>query len=176
MRKRQWRTHVAVRIELNETESSREFAAFVDPHLPALRRFAVTLIARDDVDDLVQDTLVRAWKKWEQYDAQRGQPTSWLLAIAADRARRYWVRRLPDLDLAHAPARTTEISEFIDLRRAIRKLPIRQRQAIVLFHYVDLDIAGVATLMHCSQGTVKSTLSDARKSLRQMLGETDEEH
>jgi RNA polymerase sigma-70 factor (ECF subfamily) len=58
----------------------------------------------------------------------------------------------------------------VDVRRAVNELPIRQRTAIVLFHYADLPVADIAALMDCSVGTVKSTLHDARRALALRLG------
>ncbi|HZZ97499.1 MAG TPA: sigma factor-like helix-turn-helix DNA-binding protein, partial [Jatrophihabitantaceae bacterium] len=61
----------------------------------------------------------------------------------------------------------------LDLRAALGKLSRRQRLAIELHYYLGFPLAEVATLMDCAEGTVKSTLSDARARLRHLLGEDD---
>ena len=148
------------------------FRSFVTPHLAALRRFASVLVRPADVDDLVQDTLARAWVKHATFDPDRGAPVSWMMAIMADRARKQWRAATPLLGLAERDSPVAEPdTATIDLRRAVDALPTRQRTAIVLHHYLDLPIAETARYMKCSSGTVKSTLSDARKSLAKRLGE-----
>jgi RNA polymerase sigma-70 factor (ECF subfamily) len=57
----------------------------------------------------------------------------------------------------------------IDIRHAVGLLPPRQRLAVDCVYYVGLSVAETASVMRCSEGTVKSTLSDARKRLRLRL-------
>src|SRR5215467_11041704 len=75
------------------------FRELVTPHLAALQRFATVLVRSADVEDLVQETLTRAWIKHRQFDPQRGAPVSWLMAIMADRARKRWRTAVPCLQL-----------------------------------------------------------------------------
>src|SRR2546423_2135232 len=69
------------------------FVAWVRPHLVAMARLAGRLAVGADRDDIVQEALARAWAKRSQYDAGRGTPSAWLLAITADQARKA-VRRM----------------------------------------------------------------------------------
>lgn len=155
---------------------SDDFAEWVRPHVATMRRYAAVLDPARDPDDLVQDSLERAWARWETYSSERGSARTWLLAILADRARRSRVRsqrlNLVDLDpdLAAEQA-STDRSELLDVRRAVEQLPSRQRHTVVLFYYVDLTVAETAAALGCSAGTVKSTLSDARANLAKLLGE-----
>jgi RNA polymerase sigma-70 factor (ECF subfamily) len=59
----------------------------------------------------------------------------------------------------------------LDLTRAVRQLSARQRLAVSLYYYLDLPVAEVAVAMSCSPGTVKSTLSDARHRLQELLAD-----
>ena len=61
----------------------------------------------------------------------------------------------------------------LDLQAALRELAPRQRLAVELHYYLGFPVTEVATLMDCAEGTVKSTLSDARARLRHLLGEED---
>ncbi|WP_375499823.1 RNA polymerase sigma factor [uncultured Jatrophihabitans sp.] len=150
-----------------------DFAA----HRSTMFRFAVTLSSLDDADDLVQDALARAWTKRAQFDPDRGSLRSWLLAIVADQARSRWRRRRPVEELLDpgaltVPGADTSTPHSADLHAAIRRLPPRQRAAIVLHHFVDLSVVDAAAVMGCSAGTVKSTLHDARAALAHALGES----
>jgi RNA polymerase sigma-70 factor (ECF subfamily) len=58
----------------------------------------------------------------------------------------------------------------IDLEKAIAALPSRQRLAVSLHYFAGLSVVEVAQVMRCAEGTVKSTLSDARSKLKDILG------
>ncbi|HST66533.1 MAG TPA: sigma-70 family RNA polymerase sigma factor [Mycobacteriales bacterium] len=148
------------------------FAAWVRPHLPAMARLAARLAPGADRDDVVQDALVRAWTKSHQYDPGRGAPSAWLLAITADRARRARPRRpaAVPLEPEHGPATPQPDGDrTLDLARALDRLTTRQRLAVDCFYYAGLSVAETAAVMGCAEGTVKSTLSDARTRLRPLL-------
>ena len=61
----------------------------------------------------------------------------------------------------------------VDLLRALRALPVRQREATVLFYVADLPLQAVADVMGISDGAVKSHLARAREGLRLSLEERD---
>ena len=58
------------------------------------------------------------------------------------------------------------IPDRLDLARALRALPVRQRQCVVLRHFEDLSVADTARAMGCSEGTVKSQTAKGLASLR----------
>jgi DNA-directed RNA polymerase specialized sigma24 family protein len=154
-------------------DETADFAAWVTPHLPAMGRYASRLVGPADRDDVVQEALVRAWRRRSTYDAERGGSLGWFLAIVADQGRR---RRLRRRDLApFQPSDHTAVlvGVDLDLERAIAGLPARQRTAVDLYYFVDLDIATIAEVMVCAPGTVKATLHQARGRLRELLGDND---
>ena len=57
----------------------------------------------------------------------------------------------------------------MDVERALGRLTRRQRMAVECVYFVGLTVAETAAVMGCSDGTVKSTLSDARARLRSLL-------
>jgi RNA polymerase sigma-70 factor (ECF subfamily) len=132
-------------------------------------RLAARLAPGEDRDDVVQEALVRAWRKRQQYDAERGTPAAWLLAITADQARQSRRRRRPFAQLADLAARVRSSDDRIDVEHALASLPPRQRLAVDCFYFAGLSVGETAAVMHCSEGTVKSTLSDARHRLRPLL-------
>jgi len=144
-----------------------QFGAWTVPHLRAMSLLAARLSSDAERDDVVQEALIRAWTKRAQFDSRRGTPSAWLLAITADQARRARRGRRPLLGLL--PGRVSPIDDKLDLAHAITGLSGRQRLAVDCFYFVGLDVAETAAVMRCSQGTVKSTLSDARNRLRKLL-------
>jgi len=151
---------------------AEEFALWVGPHLTAMARLAGRLVPPADRDDVVQEALVRAWRRRGTYDAARGEVGSWLLAIVASCARRSRVRapreQPDDVAVTRRPAAAPD--HDIDLERALHALPKRERIAVALYYFVGLDVAETAAVMRCSAGTVKATLHHARARLRDQLG------
>ncbi len=151
-----------------------EFAEWVRPHIPAMRRLAARLAPELDADDAVQEALLRAWRKRGQFDARRGTPSAWLLAIAADQARQARRRQRQAVLLGEVSGRVQSADDAVDIEFAVGQLPARQRLAVDCFYFVGLSVVETAAVMRCSEGTVKSTLSDARERLRPLLEVRDE--
>ncbi|MFC3894990.1 RNA polymerase sigma factor [Lentzea rhizosphaerae] len=150
--------------------NAEDFAAWAGPHVTAMARLAARLAPGADRDDIVQESLVRAWIKRRQYDAARGAPSAWLLAITADQARKAAakVRRLaPAVDDVAVTGRGPD--DDLDLRTALDQLTERQRLAVDCVYFAGLTVAETAAVMRCAEGTVKSTLADARTKLRTYL-------
>jgi RNA polymerase sigma-70 factor (ECF subfamily) len=148
------------------------FEQWVSPHLGAMARLAARLAPRADRDDVVQEALARAWLKRHQFDERRGSPSAWLLAITADQARKA-ARRTWPVFAANADPPTVSVEERMDLHRALSRLSRRQRLAVDCVYFVGLSVLETAAVMRCSEGTVKSTLADARRKLRNILEVTE---
>jgi RNA polymerase sigma factor (sigma-70 family) len=147
------------------------FVEWVRPHLPAMARLAGRLAVGADRDDVVQEALARAWVKRHQYDVSRGTASSWLLAITADQARKAVKRLRPvaELEDHDAPVSRPDVDARVDVDQALGELSARQRLAVDCYYFADLSVTDTAAVMGCSEGTVKSTLSDARARLRSLL-------
>ena len=146
-------------------------------HIPRLRRYARALIGdRYAADDLVQDTLERAWNKfylWRPGSDLR----AWLFAIMHNvfvnqaRRRRYEIEQPMD-ELPAVPVRATQSEqlELQDVDRALRNLPAEQREVVLLVVVEQLTYGEVSRALDIPIGTVMSRLSRARERLRQSLG------
>ena len=159
-----------------DRDTPEGFTAWVKPHWTAMARLAAR--SGFDPEDILQDALADAWRKRDQFNPQRGSARSWLLAITADQCSKTWRRasrlfgRVTVLPEDGGPANDAgDSSAPVDLERALAHLTARQRLAIDLHYYLGLGVADIAAVMRCSEGTVKSTLSDARARLRRLLGE-----
>jgi RNA polymerase sigma-70 factor (ECF subfamily) len=154
------------------------FDATVQAHLPHLRRYARALTGdRARADDLVQDTLERAWVKFHLW-----QPTlairPWLFAIMHNvfvnqikiHARRQHAP-LSDEDSAQLTARPnqSDMLEVDDLGRCLAQLPVEQREVLLLVSLEDMDYGEVAQVLRIPVGTVTSRLARARMRLRALL-------
>ena len=153
------------------TSAQADFTGFVAPHWELMSRLARRLAPPGEWEDVLQEALGSAWRKRNQYDDARGSARNWLLAVVADQARkghrRLRTRREQELEDRPVDDRPADV----DLARALCRLTARQRAAIELHYYLGLSVADIAQVLRCSDGTVKSTLSDARARLRAQLGE-----
>ena len=105
------------------------------------------------------------------HDEQRGQQTRGRLVT--------WFKRLggaadePVTTADEGPQRELESEQrLLELERAISALPARQREAFLLRNVEELDVAGTAKAMGCSEGSVKTHYSRAVHALRGLLEET----
>lgn len=160
-------------VGVDDDAAGTDFADWVTPHLSAMAALAARLAPQRDRDDIVQDALLRAWRKRSSYDGERGSARVWLLAIVADRARRARTRG-PRAVLIDRSEPAVDPDRDLDLELALRQLSSRQQLAVALHYFLGLSVAEAAVVMGCAEGTVKSTLYDARSRLGVLLEVADE--
>ena len=152
--------------------------------LPRLRRYARALAGqRDDADDLVQDTLERAWSRlhlWRGVVDMRAWLFSIMHNLHVESARRRHVDTVP-LDESDA-ARTAEVAPrdrlaLRDLQSALDALPVEQKEVLLLVGLEDMSYADAAHTLGVPIGTVLSRLSRGRERLRALMeGRNDPVH
>jgi RNA polymerase sigma-70 factor (ECF subfamily) len=123
----------------------------------------------DAAAEAADEAFVRAYERWRRVSTMES-PAGWVHQVGANalrRQKRRWTmegrRNRPGADTVHPPLPQPE------LWAAVRGLPPRQREAVVLRYLGDLPEAEIATAMGISRGTVSSTLADARRSLERIL-------
>ncbi len=153
------------------------FARLLETLRPDLVRFAFWL-ARDRAvaEDVVQETLIRAWKSRDELkDAGAARP--WLLTIVRrEHARLYERKRLPTVDVEQVealgdPALASDGDAGLeDLRRAILQLPDEYREPLVMQVLGGLTTAEIAAELKLTQPAVLTRLFRARNRLRTIYG------
>lgn len=154
-------------------------------HLDALYSFALKLArSRDDAEDLVSDTMLRAIERWEQYHLGTNI-RAWLFTILyhvfVSRKRRIDAREVQQPEDTEGWALFEAVGEadpegrfydsFLDdeITRAIRALPDEYRAAVVLSDLQGLRYAEIAEALGVPEGTVKSRLFRGRRILQRKL-------
>jgi RNA polymerase sigma-70 factor, ECF subfamily len=130
----------------------------------ALHQFLYRHTGGRDVDDLYQETWLRAVRAARRFDPTRRFST-WLFQIAVNLCRD-WHRRPPPepidperlAETAGGPDPADVASAAIDVRRLLAALPEAQRSAVILRYFHDLGEDEVAEILGCPRGTVKSRL------------------
>jgi RNA polymerase sigma-70 factor (ECF subfamily) len=132
---------------------------------------------RETGRDVAQEALARTYKEWARV-GRLERPGAWTRRVvgnlARDHARHRAVqrRRLPELARrTQAGAVVSDIGHDGEFWAAVATLPDRQRTAVALFYVGDRSISQVAEDMGVREGTVKTTLHQARIQLRELLSE-----
>ncbi len=162
------------------------FEQHVVPEIPVLLRVAYSLTSQKaDAEDLVQDTLVRAYRAIDRFDGEH--PRAWLLTILRNTRSNSGRRRRPHLlreaearldHLEKAPAQVSTEESVLDnrfeaaLEQALDSLPEKYRAVVLLVDVDGLSYAEAAAALGVPDGTVMSRLHRARARLRKHLAET----
>jgi RNA polymerase sigma-70 factor (sigma-E family) len=151
-------------------EAVRFEEAFPDLYRLAYRVSFRVLGDRGDAEDVAQEALARSHVRWTRL---RDHPQGWVVTVATNLAIDRLRRRQRSTGPVSEPVALVEthLSERIDLARALRRLPRRQRQVVVLRYLADWPELDVADALGCSPGTVKSHASRGLAHLRQHLEE-----
>jgi RNA polymerase sigma-70 factor (sigma-E family) len=152
--------------------------ALYEAHALALIRLAVVMVGdRPTAEDVVQEAFCGLYRRWAAL-SDPGKALSYLRSSVMNGCRSLLRRRSrqPTGAIGNLAGESAEMAALIGEERqqvllGIRRLPDRQRQALVLRYYLDLDEEEIAQVMGISRGTVKSTASRALAALGRMLGE-----
>ena len=146
------------------------FDEFVAARSPHLLRIAFLLTRNQPAaQDLLQDTLLKAWFAWPRISAD---PVAYVRKVLFNTflsgLRQRWRGELPSDSLPDAgqPDRADTIADRLALWQALGRLPRKQRALVVLRYFEDLSEAQAADVLGVSGGTVKSQTSRALARLR----------
>ncbi len=159
------------------TLSDQEFKQNLASAIPNLRAFGRSLCGdRETADDLVQETMLRAWAARGRFEAGTNFK-AWSFTILRNlyfsqvRRRRFvgeWDDLAADRILA-APSSQDKAIELRDLMRALQQLPAPQREALILVGAGGLSYEETAEITGVALGTVKSRVGRARAALEAIL-------
>lgn len=170
---------------MGEAAQRARFEAEALVHLDALYSFALKLArVRDDAEDLVSDTVLRAFERWDQYRLGTNI-RAWLFTILyhvfVSRKRRVDKREVAEGDgdtgwsprdaVGEADPEGRFYDSFLDdeIVRAIDALPEEYRTAVVLSDIQEMRYAEIAQILGIPEGTVKSRLFRGRRLLQRKL-------
>lgn len=134
---------------------------------------------RSRAEDLAQEAFLRAFRSLGTWRREAAFST-WLFALATN-LHRSEIRRIPPptapLDAQAEPYGRESTSRNLELadqdravRRAVDTLPVKYREAVILFYFQDMDVAAAARSLRVPEGTLKARLARARHLLRRKLG------
>ena len=165
-----------------ETDDRSTFRRDLLAAIPSLRAFAMSLAQNADrADDLVQETLVKAWDKQASFQPGTNLK-AWVFTILRNEfysQMRKRGREVQDSDgaitgrVAVHPGQHGAM-DLGDFRAALETLPEDQREAIILIGASGFSYEEAAEICGCAIGTIKSRVSRARSRLQEILGVSGE--
>ncbi|MEI9513700.1 sigma-70 family RNA polymerase sigma factor [Agromyces sp. CCNWLW213] len=165
------------------------FAELFDRHSGMVHRYVARRIGVGVADDILSETFLVAFEQRERFDPSLGSARPWLLGIATLLMKRHarlearaWrgmvagtaAQIVPDaIELANDRVDAARMSR--KLAAALRSLPARDRDTLLLYAWGDLDYEGVAAALEVPVGTVRSRLNRVRRVLRAAAGRSADE-
>lgn len=157
--------------------ADRHVTALYQAHALSLARLALLMLGdRDAAQDVVQDAFFGLYRRWDKLASADAAP-AYLRASVLNGCRTLLRRRSRtalqpgEESLESAEAALMHTEEQRAILAAIRRLPARQREALVLRYYLDMSEDQTARAMGVSRGTVKSATSRAIAAIGRMLKE-----
>ncbi|MCM4083435.1 sigma-70 family RNA polymerase sigma factor [Paractinoplanes hotanensis] len=167
-----------------ETDADNRIRELLAEHGAPLARFVqrLTPINRQAAEDVLQETMVRAWRNLDSLPPQEdGRNRRWLFTVARrlviDEARRRQVRPVevtanPDLEYAVLGDETADKAIANDaLRQAVGRLSNTHRQALYEVYFRDRSVEAVAADLNIPVGTVRSRIHYALRTIRAAVSE-----
>jgi len=158
-------------------QARRAVTALYQAHALGLIRLAVVMLGdRPAAEDVVQEAFCGLYRRWHKL-SDTEKALSYVRSSVINGCRSSLRRRRRPADLRWEPPGESAESavlvseEHRQVLAAMRRLPGRQREALVLRFYLDLGEEEIAASMRVTRGTVKSTTSRALTALGRMLGE-----
>ena len=157
-----------------------DFREFVNSRAAPLHRTAYLLCGDWHLaDDLVQETLAKAFRHWRRV-RRADSPDAYVRRILINEANRHWRRHHRSAvwadvaeHMAAVPDSTDDIVNRAELLQALLSLPPRQRATVVLRYLEGLSERETAAVLRCGEGTVKSQTSRALSSLKTFFGKQE---
>ena len=156
---------------------TKSFRDQVIAAIPNLRAFGLSLTARgDQADDLVQETLMKAWKHHDSFEPGSNMK-AWLYTILRNefytqlRKRKREVEDVDDFYSSKVAVHAEQEGhlDMADLRIALAKLPDDQREAVILVGASGLSYEEAAQICNVALGTIKSRVNRGRAKLVELL-------
>ncbi len=157
--------------------------ALYGAHGPALERWASNRFNDDHVaEEVVQETVLAAWRKYDQFDPGRGSERAWMFGIARNVAATRHQRRLRHLrsvpteqvtDTGFDDAELDRIAEQSVIADAINSLSTEHREVVAAAYWEGLSTKQISQRAGIPDGTVKSRLHYALRILRVQLEERE---
>lgn len=164
-------------MQTKQTDKTADFRVLYDRQVVRVYRLALVLLGNPaDAEDVSQQVFTKAWEKQPRFRDDEHE-TAWFITVTRNQCRdlaRGSYRRMR-ADLADAPEPWTTFSSMEDdaLWLAVRELPAKYRVPLYLHYCEGYTLRELSRMLHRNESTLQTQLADARKILRNILGNAD---
>lgn len=153
-------------------DQERAYVAFVEASRSTLHGYAWLLTAdQHGAEDLLQETFVRVYVKWSTASAQ---PLAYARRVMSNLHTDRWRSRRREVLRDEVPEHADRmVPDTVDVVRALQRIAPRERECVVLRHYLDLSEKETAAAVGISVGAVKSYTSRGLAAVRPLLHEEE---
>jgi RNA polymerase sigma-70 factor (ECF subfamily) len=160
-----------------KAKNDKDFRSDLIALIPPLRAFAISLTGKvDRADDLVQETLMKAWANRSSFEPGT-KLKAWLFTILRNefytvfRKRRREVEDADGVIAANVGVHPEQDGhmDLTDMQAALKRLPVDQREALLLVSASDMSYEEAAAICGVAVGTIKSRVNRARGKLAELL-------
>ncbi|MFB4302442.1 SigE family RNA polymerase sigma factor [Actinomadura sp. NTSP31] len=163
--------------DIAEPSAERAVTQLYEAHALDLVRLALVMVGdRQTAEDVVQDSFLGLYRRWGRLK-DPGKALTYLRSSVLNNCRSVLRRRgrsllgTRDVPAASAESRVLDLEQGKEILEALRRLPHRQRETLVLRFVLDMSEEETARILRVSRGTVRSNTSRGRTALERMLGE-----
>ncbi len=160
---------------LKKRKYERALERLLDLYQTKVFRMAVMMLGNSGAaEEVTQDIFLKLWQALPAYDG-RASPSTWLYTIARNtcltalRSQSY--RKTAPLDELNEPIGRDIRPVSLEMEQWLERLPEDQREVITLFYWQEKSVEDVSHMLDLPQGTVKSHLHRARRTLGQLIKE-----
>ncbi|WP_407069769.1 sigma-70 family RNA polymerase sigma factor [Luteibacter sahnii] len=177
-----WSAHMAAVAARQDVDA---FMRIFDHFGPRLQRYLVGMsIAPSQAEELVQEAMLRVWRRAAQFDPARANVSTWLFRIARNlyidsvRNEPHWLEiqdaldQLDDLAATPGESPAESFADGVGLERAVNELPPQQARMIRMSYFEAKSHSEIARELGQPLGSVKSSLRRAFAKLQSALGKT----
>lgn len=154
-----------------------DFRQIHDAYAVALRKFLFRMGIRDELDDLVQETFIKVFTRYESFKGTSSQKT-WIFSVALNTARDHlrekkrknWLQFFTGSEESE-PSRgnlAKDYADKVEIERLLGALSPKLREVVVLSCQEELELQEIATILDIPLGTVKSRPHQARSKLESL--------
>jgi RNA polymerase sigma-70 factor (ECF subfamily) len=172
-------------LERMRADDEQAYRLLVERHIDRAYGLALRILRNAaDAEDVVQDSLVKAWLNRKNWQAGRAKFSTWLYRVIVNRCidlqrspKSEWLENVPEPEDG-ADDSVTSISKRQmqgRLEDALSRLPSQQRIAVALSYFDDMSNGEIARVMEISVSAVESLLKRGRQGLRELLKRSESE-
>ena len=165
-------------IGLAKSGDKAAFELIMGPYVKTLYHYIRLRVGDSrDIQDITQEIMLACWQGLDSFREDSSLST-WIIGIARRKISDFYRRARPELNLIDddlpAPDGADDLIEALDVRQAVKRLPLPEREMVFLIFSARLSYQEVAETLGIPTGTVKSRMSSVKSKLRSYL-ETKEE-